>query len=85
MTVEEVASEVRSVFKKPMSERADFPFQYLQPTGTGSRCLTIPAVSSSFAWTAKQVAWLGTSTGTIYILAKADLELDDEEEVLSIA
>ena len=83
--MEEVASEVRSVFKKPMSERADFPFQYLQPTGTGSRCLTIPAVSSSFAWTAKQVARLGTSTGTIYILAKADLELDDEEEVLSIA
>ena len=82
MTVEEVASEVRSVFKKPMSERANFPFQYLQPMGTGSRCLTIPAVSSSFAWTAKQVARLGTSTGTIYILAKADLELDDEEEVL---
>ena len=50
--------------------------------GTGSRCLTIPAVSSSFAWTAKQVARLGTSTGTIYILAKADLELDDEEEVI---
>ena len=84
MTVEEVAGEVRSVFKKPMFERADFPFQYLQPMGTGSRCLTIPAVSSSFAWTAKQVARLGTSTGTIYILAKADLELDDEEEVLHV-
>ena len=62
---------LRSLF-----ERADFPFQYLQPMGTGSRC---PAVSSSFAWPAKQVARLGTSTGTIYILAKADLELDDEE------
>ena len=85
MTVEEVNSEVCSVFKKPMSEKADFPFQYLQPMGTGSRCLTIPAVSSSFAWTAKQVARLGTSTGTIYILAKADLELDDEEEVLPSA
>ena len=52
--------------------------------GTGSRCLTIPAVSSSFTWTTKQVARLGTSTGTIYILAKADLELDDEEEVLHV-
>ena len=78
MTVDEVASEVRSVFRKPMANRPDFPFDYLQPTGTGSRCLTIPSVSSSFAWTAKQVARLGTSTGTIYILAKDDLDLDEE-------
>ena len=84
VTVDEVASEVRSVFKKPMAGRSDFPFEYLQPTGTGSRCLTIPAVASSFAWTAKQVARLSTSgTGTIYILAKANLEVDDGEEVIT--
>lgn len=48
ITVEEVASEVRSVFKKPMAERQDFTFEYLQPTGTGNRSLTIPSVSSCF-------------------------------------
>ena len=54
-----------------MAERADFLFQCLQQTGTGSRCLTILSVSS-FAWTAKQVVRLDTSMGTIYILAIAD-------------
>jgi hypothetical protein len=67
MTVEQVAVEVRSVFKGPMNNRNDFPFQYLQPTGSGSRTLSVPSVSSSFNWTAKQVARLGGTTGTIYI------------------
>ena len=69
MTVEQVAAEVRSVFKMPMNNRSDFPFQYLQPTGSGSRTLSVPSVSSSFNWTAKQVARLGGTTGTFYILA----------------
>ena len=68
ITVDEVANEVHSVFKKPMGYRNDYPFQYLQPTGTDIRCLTVPAVSSAFAWMAKQVACLGMSTGTIYII-----------------
>ena len=79
MSVEEVALEVRSVFKEPMGGRNDFPFTYLQPTGSGSRTLSIPSVSSSFCWTAKQVAWLGNNTGIIYILANEDLNLDDDE------
>ena len=73
MTVEQVAAEVRSVFKGPMNNRNDFPFQYLQPTGSGSRTLFVPSVSSSFNWTAKQVARLGGTTGTLYILAGDDL------------
>lgn len=81
MTVEEVASEVRSVFKEPMSNRSDFPFSNLQPTGSGTRTLSIPSCSSSFSWTAKQVARLGNNTGTIYILAQDDLTLNDEDEV----
>lgn len=81
MSVEEVASEVRSVFKEPMNSRSDFPFSYLQPTGSGTRTLSIPSCSSSFSWTAKQVARLGNNTGTIYILAEDDLTLDDEDEV----
>jgi hypothetical protein len=51
MSLEEVAAEVRSVFKEPMDSRNDFPFSYLQPTGSGSRTLSIPSVSSS-CWTA---------------------------------
>ena len=80
MSVEEVAAEVRSVFKEPMDNRNDFPFGYLQPTGSGSRTLSIPSVSSS-SWTAKQVARIGNNTGTIYILANDDLVLNDDDEV----
>ena len=64
MAVKEVAAEV---FKEPMDNRNDFPFRYLQPTGSGSRTLSIPSVSSSFSWTAKQVARIGNNTGTISI------------------
>ena len=83
MEVEEVAMEVRSVFKEPMGNKSDFPFSYLQPTGSGSRTLSIPSTSSSFSWTAKQVARLGNNTGTIYILANHDLILNEEDEVCS--
>ena len=81
MSVEEVAVEVRSVFEEPMDNRNDFPFNYLQPTGSGSCTLSIPSVSSSFSWTAKQVARIGNNTGTIYILANDDLVLNDDDEV----
>ena len=33
--------EVRSVFQEAMSNRSDFPFVFLQPTGTGARTLTV--------------------------------------------
>ena len=79
MSVEQVAAEVRSVFKVPMNSRNDFPFHYLQPTGSGTRTLSTPSVSSSFCWTAKQVARLGNSSGTIYILADDDLNVNGEE------
>lgn len=79
MSVEEVAAEVRSVFSGPMNNRDNFPFHYLQPTGSGSRTLSVPSVSASFSWTAKQVARLGNSTGTIYILADDDLILNEDD------
>ena len=66
MTVKEVEDEVRSVFHKAMSGRSDFPFTFLQPAGAGSRTLTIPSVSSSFSWTAQQVAKLGPNKQSIY-------------------
>ena len=73
MTVQEVEEEVRSVFKKPMGERSEFPFSFLQPTGGKSKVLTIPSLSTSFSWTAQQVAKLGTAKQAVYIIAGDDL------------
>lgn len=61
MSVEDVKNEVRSVFRYPMGGREDFCFDFLQPTGAASRTLTVPSVSSSFQWTAQQVAKLGNN------------------------
>lgn len=73
MSVQEVEDEVRSTFKKAMKDKSDFQFVFLQPTGAGSRLLTIPTVSSSFVWTAQQVARLGSNKQWIYVLAQEDL------------
>lgn len=81
MTDEEVAAEIRSVFKGPMKSNPEFPFLYLQPTGGGSKMLTIPSLSSSFKWTAQQVARLSGQSGTIYILAQSELTFRDDIEV----
>ncbi len=81
MTVEEVETEVRSVFSRPMGGRNDFPFVYLQSTGAGTRTLTIPCLSPSFKWTAQQVAKLGTCSQAVYILAKEHLIEDNASEV----
>ena len=75
MSEEEVATEICSIFKAPMKNNAYFQFQYLHPTGGGTKCLAIPAQSSSFKWTAQQVACLAGQAGTIYILAQEDLDL----------
>ena len=73
MTVQEVQDEIRSAFKQPMKDRQDFPYLYLQPTGCGSRSLTVPALSSSFEWNVQQVAKLGGAKGIIYIMAQDSL------------
>ncbi len=75
MSVEEVAMEIRSAFEFAMGGDHSFPFKYLQATGSGVRALSIPSVSSSFQWTAQQVAKLGNQRHTIYILAENDLKL----------
>ena len=59
MSVEDVKAEVRSVFKGPMRSNESFCFTFLQPTGGGNKTLTVPSVSSTYEWTAQQVAnWL---------------------------
>ena len=82
MTVEEVEDEVRSVFEKPMNGRKDFPFVFLQPTGAGSRTLTVPSTSPSFYWTAQQVAKPASNKQSIYVLAKNKLVDDLEAFIL---
>ena len=59
ITDEDVANEIRSVFKEPMGHNPNFSFLYLQSTSSGSNTLTIPCQSSSFKWTPQQVARLG--------------------------
>ncbi len=78
MLEEDVKNEIRSVFHEPMAGDPNFPFDFLQPTGGGSKLLAIPSVSSSFRWNAQQVARLATQKGAIYILAQAELKLSDD-------
>lgn len=77
MTDEDVANEIRSVFKGPMKEDPNFSFVCLQSTGGGSRSLAIPSQSLSFKWLPQQVSRLSGQTGVIYILAQAELSIED--------
>ena len=53
-------------------------FHYLQATGGGTKSLTVPAQSESFKWTPFQVSRLSRQSGTIYILAQDELDLNDK-------
>ena len=48
-------------------------FLYLQRAGAGARSLCIPAVTSSFEWSGRQVATLAKSGGIIYILSVQEI------------
>ena len=78
MTEQEVMTEIRSVFRGPMGDDPDFFFSILQSAGAGSRRLTIPSVSTSFQWNAKQVVQ-AAGQGFIYILAHDALATSDPE------
>ena len=80
MNEQEVMAEIRSVFQGPMHSDPAFPFGILQCAGSGSRSLTIPSVSFSFQWTAKQVIQ-AAGQGYIYIIAHRDLQNPDSHHV----
>ena len=82
MNEQEVMAEIRSVFRGPMRDNPVFSFSILQSAGAGSRHLTIPSVSTSFQWTAKQVVQ-AAGQGFIYILAHDTLATSDLHEVES--
>ena len=65
----EVVAEICSTFSD-LTE--DIQFQFLQFTGTGTKSLMIPKVSSSYKWTPKEVA--ERADRPIYLLLLADLK-----------
>lgn len=67
-----IFAEVRSVFSSAMEHDEDFPFEFLQSAGGGTKSLIVPSRSSSFCWTAKQVV-SSAGRGCIYILALEEL------------
>ena len=73
MTEEELLGEVRSVFQEAMGNDTNFPFQFLQVAGGGSKTLTIPVLSASYTWTAKEVVKMA-GQGCLDIQAQAPLK-----------
>lgn len=69
-----IMNEIRSVFEKPMKSNPNFAFKILQPTGGSSKGLSVPALSSSFKWTASAIAGKSNKV-TIYILAEDELQV----------
>jgi len=75
MTQEEIFSEIRSVFSQVMNSEEDFPFTLLQSTGRGCKSLSVPSLSSSFRWDAKQINGLGDKC--VYVIAEKELHLQE--------
>ena len=65
----EVLAEIRSTFSETVP--GDAQFKFLQFTGTGTKSLMIPKISSSYKWTPKEVA--RRANRPIYLLLQSDL------------
>ena len=63
-----IMAEIRSVFSQAMNHDPSFPFKILQSTGGGCKCLSVPATSTHYHWSASQVV-SACGQGPIYILA----------------
>ena len=69
MSEDEIFDEIRSVFRIPMAGTDHFSFDVLQSAGGQSKTLVVPALSSSYKWTASALAPKNVKT-PIYILAR---------------
>ena len=78
MSESEIYDEIRSVFSAPVNNNPNFQCDILQSAGGGTKSLVIPAKSSTFSWTAKQVA--SSCRWIIYILAKDKLCVEESED-----
>ena len=65
-------AEIRLVFARPMGNDPDFPFVFLQRCGPGSNALSVPSLSSSVTWTAKEVVRLAGQV-CLYIVAEKEI------------
>ena len=74
MMEEEIFKEIYSVFADAMNGNPRFDFSILQQAGGTSKSLVIPALSSSYTWTASAVAGRNSKV-PIYILAKEELKV----------
>ena len=74
MSESKIFDEIRSVFRGPMSDKGDFRFTILQPTGGGSKSLIVPALSPTYQYTASAAAGKNSKM-PIYILALDDLKV----------
>ncbi len=79
MSQEEILSEIRSVFSEAMNNNTNFPITFLQRSGTGSNSLTVPSLSSSYQWSAKEVVRMA-GQGCIYVKAEASLKCEIDPE-----
>lgn len=66
MNQNEIYDEIRSIFRAAMSYKKNF--KLLQPIGGSGKSLIIPAISSSYRWTASVVAGKNAKM-PVYILA----------------
>ena len=70
-----IFEEARSAFGEAMGHNPNFPFTFLQPSGSGTKSLAVPSLSLSFRWTPQEVCKL--EKVCIYILAGDKLTNED--------
>ena len=75
MSQDQILTEIRSVFSAEMNENQNFPISFLQRSGQGSNSLTVPSISNSYQWSAKEVVRMA-GQGCIYIKAEARLNCE---------
>ena len=72
MSEEEVFSEICSVSQAPMCGDPNFPIQFMQTIGGGSKTLSVPTTASRFTWSGKEIMKM-SGQGCIYIQALKEL------------
>ena len=78
MTEGDIRREICTVFNAAIGGDLLFPFQFLQPVGSGSWCLTTPSTSSTFQWSVKDII-SAAGKNAIYILAEKEIDAKTEE------